>query len=39
MAAAAFYVKEHVDNFMMYLLVEDVESGWRHVSAQQFGTK
>jgi uncharacterized glyoxalase superfamily protein PhnB len=34
-----FYVKEHADNFMMHMLVEDVESWWRHVSAQQLGTK
>jgi len=29
-----FYVKEHADNFMMHLLVEDVEAWWRHVEAQ-----
>ena len=29
-----FYVKEHADNFMMHLLVEDVESWWAHVEAQ-----
>lgn len=34
-----FHVKEHADNFMMHLLVEDVESWWRHVCAQQIGTK
>ena len=34
-----FYVSEHADNFMMHMLVEDVESWWRHVSAQQLGTK
>jgi len=26
-----FYVKEHADNFMMHLLVEDVEAWWGHV--------
>jgi catechol 2,3-dioxygenase-like lactoylglutathione lyase family enzyme len=29
-----FYRKEHADNFMMHLLVEDVEAWWRHVQAQ-----
>jgi catechol 2,3-dioxygenase-like lactoylglutathione lyase family enzyme len=29
-----FYVSEHADNFMMHLLVEDVEAWWRHVEAQ-----
>jgi uncharacterized glyoxalase superfamily protein PhnB len=26
-----FYVKEHTDNFMMYLLVQDVDAWWAHV--------
>jgi catechol 2,3-dioxygenase-like lactoylglutathione lyase family enzyme len=26
-----FYVKEHADNFMMHLLVENVEAWWGHV--------
>lgn len=26
-----FFVKEHADNFMMHLLVEDVESWWQQV--------
>jgi|SRR5262245_37430805 len=26
-----FYQKEHAGNFMMHLLVEDVEAWWRHV--------
>jgi catechol 2,3-dioxygenase-like lactoylglutathione lyase family enzyme len=26
-----FYKKEHADNFMMHLLVEDVEAWWGHV--------
>jgi hypothetical protein len=29
-----FYKKEHADNFMMHLLVEDVDDWWRHVQAQ-----
>jgi len=29
-----FYKKEHAENFMMHLLVEDVEAWWRHVQAQ-----
>jgi hypothetical protein len=38
-----FYNKEHADNFMMHLLVEDVDAWWRHVQAQgiasKYGTK
>jgi catechol 2,3-dioxygenase-like lactoylglutathione lyase family enzyme len=34
-----FYVKEHADNFMMHLLVEDVEVWWRHVEAQGLAIK
>jgi uncharacterized glyoxalase superfamily protein PhnB len=30
-----FYRKEHADNFMMHLLVEDVEAWWQHVEAKQ----
>lgn len=30
-----FYVKEHADNFMMHLLVPDVDAWWQHVVAQQ----
>jgi hypothetical protein len=26
-----FYVKEHAENFMMHLLVPDVEAWWQHV--------
>jgi catechol 2,3-dioxygenase-like lactoylglutathione lyase family enzyme len=29
-----FYVKEHAENFMMHMLVPDVEAWWRHVVAQ-----
>lgn len=34
-----FYVKEHADNFMMHMLVEDVESWWSHVSSSQLDKK
>jgi catechol 2,3-dioxygenase-like lactoylglutathione lyase family enzyme len=29
-----FYNKEHADNFMMHLLVADVEAWWSHVQVQ-----
>jgi catechol 2,3-dioxygenase-like lactoylglutathione lyase family enzyme len=29
-----FYNKEHADNFMMHLLVENVDAWWSHVQAQ-----
>jgi catechol 2,3-dioxygenase-like lactoylglutathione lyase family enzyme len=34
-----FYVKEHAGNFMMHLLVEDVEAWWSHVLAQGIAAK
>ena len=34
-----FYVSEHVGNFMMHLLVEDVDAWWRHVQAQGLQSK
>lgn len=34
-----FYVKEHAENFMMHLLVEDVAAWWRHVDGQALGAK
>jgi catechol 2,3-dioxygenase-like lactoylglutathione lyase family enzyme len=34
-----FYNKEHADNFMMHLLVEDVEAWWSHVEAQGLTAK
>src|SRR5215471_14295158 len=34
-----FYVKEHADNLMMHLLVENVESWWQHVQAQGLQSK
>lgn len=30
-----FYNKKHADNFMMHLLVEDVEAWWQHVQDQK----
>ena len=29
-----FYRKEHADNFMMHLLVEDADAWWSHVQTQ-----
>src|SRR5215831_4183755 len=29
-----FYNKEHAENFMMHLLVQDVEAWWGHIQAQ-----
>jgi len=34
-----FYNKELADNFMMHLLVEDVEAWWSHVQAQALAAK
>src|SRR5215471_10035385 len=34
-----FYVADHASNFMMHLLVKDVEAWWRHVEAQQLESK
>jgi catechol 2,3-dioxygenase-like lactoylglutathione lyase family enzyme len=34
-----FYVKEHAGNFMMHLLVKDVDAWWRHVQAQEIASK
>jgi catechol 2,3-dioxygenase-like lactoylglutathione lyase family enzyme len=34
-----FYDKTHADNFMMHLLVQDVEAWWRHVEAQGLTAK
>jgi len=34
-----FYVKEHADNFMMHLLVENIEAWWRHVQDKGLVTK
>jgi uncharacterized glyoxalase superfamily protein PhnB len=34
-----FYEKAHADNFMMHLLVEDVEAWWGHVQDQGLAAK
>ena len=34
-----FYSKEHADNFMMHLLVEDVEAWWGQVERQDLISK
>lgn len=35
----SFYVAQHAGNFMMHLLVDDVEAWWRHVEAQGLAAK
>jgi len=35
----ALYVKEHATNFMMHMLVEDVDAWWRHVEDAGLVTK
>lgn len=34
-----FHVEEHSANFMMHLLVEDVDAWWQHVESQQLAQK
>ena len=34
-----FYVREHADNFMMSLLVEDADAWWEHIQRLQLTTK
>jgi catechol 2,3-dioxygenase-like lactoylglutathione lyase family enzyme len=34
-----FYRKEHADNFMMHLLVEDVEAWWQHAVTNKLAEK
>ena len=34
-----FYQKEHAENFMMHMLVQDVEAWWRRVVAQQIAAR
>lgn len=34
-----FYVSAHADNFMMHLLVNDVEAWWRHVQDHGIAAK
>ncbi|HEV7607001.1 MAG TPA: VOC family protein [Steroidobacteraceae bacterium] len=29
----SFYVKEHAENFMMHLMVEDADAWWRHIES------
>jgi catechol 2,3-dioxygenase-like lactoylglutathione lyase family enzyme len=35
----AFYLKEHAENFMMHLLVEDVEAWWQAVRSAELDRK
>ena len=34
-----FYRKEHAENFMMHLLVEDVQAWWQHAEANKLAEK
>jgi len=34
-----FYVQAHADNFMMHMLVEDLDAWWRHVEGQRLQSK
>src|SRR5579863_9796279 len=34
-----FYHRDHADNFMMHLLVEDVDDWWRHVETEGLAAK
>lgn len=34
-----FYNREHAENFMMHLLVEDVDAWWAHVAAQRLAER
>lgn len=34
-----FFVAEHASNFMMHLLVADVDAWWTHVQAQRLGER
>ncbi|CAN7659743.1 glyoxalase [Rhizobium sp. LjRoot30] len=34
-----FYNQQHAENFMMHLLVEDVDAWWEHVEAQHLARK
>ena len=34
-----FYQKEHAGNFMMHLLVADVDAWWRHVQSRQLADR
>ena len=34
-----FYRKEHAENFMMHMLVQDVEAWWQHVVSQHIAER
>jgi catechol 2,3-dioxygenase-like lactoylglutathione lyase family enzyme len=34
-----FYVPQHADNFMMHMLVQDVDAWWAHVEARQIASR
>jgi catechol 2,3-dioxygenase-like lactoylglutathione lyase family enzyme len=34
-----FHVQDHAANFMMHMLVEDVDAWWQHVESQQLDQK
>jgi uncharacterized glyoxalase superfamily protein PhnB len=34
-----FYVKEQAENFVMHLMVDDVEAWWAHVQAENIGER
>ncbi len=34
-----FYVKEHAENFMMHLLVQDVDTWWAHIVNQSLAAR
>lgn len=34
-----FYVKEHAENFMMHMLVQDVEAWWQRVVSQRLAER
>lgn len=34
-----FYVKEHAENFMMHILVQDVEAWWQQVVSQRLAER
>jgi catechol 2,3-dioxygenase-like lactoylglutathione lyase family enzyme len=34
-----FYVQEHAGNFMMHLLVEEVDAWWRHVQERELSSR
>jgi len=34
-----FYVQQHAENFMMHMLVQDVDAWWAHVEAQALASR